>query len=133
MTKLEASFPTKQDNALETIEQQYLVQWLEVQGLKFTSIPNSTFSRSWNQKRKNKKEWLRPWLPDLLVLIPFTRSQVNRPICLWIELKRQKGWVVSEYQKDWIKHLNSLTDQEARVCKGAMEAVEFIKEYLIIK
>ena len=41
---------------LETIEQQTLVHWLEINNYKFTSIPNSTFTESFSQKRKNKAE-----------------------------------------------------------------------------
>lgn len=36
-------------------EQVALVQYLNLMGIKHTSIPNSTFTTSWGQKMKNKK------------------------------------------------------------------------------
>jgi hypothetical protein len=41
---------------LETKEQQSFIHWLELNKYKFTSIPNSTFTRSRKQKIKNYVE-----------------------------------------------------------------------------
>ena len=46
-----------------------------------------------------------------------------------VEMKRTKGGVVSESQKKWLEILNA-HGIEARVCKGAEEAIDFINEYL---
>jgi len=46
----------KNTTPLETEEQRTFVQWLEYKKLIFTAIPNSTFTRSWSQKAKNKAE-----------------------------------------------------------------------------
>lgn len=107
---------------LETIEQQTLVHWLEINNYKFTSIPNSTFTKSFSQKRKNKAEWLKSWLPDLLIIL-------QRWSLLFIELKRSKKSLskVSKEQKEWIDELNKISNVEARVCYGAKEWVELIK------
>jgi len=37
----------------EDLEQYNLVKWLEINKYKFTAIPNSTYTKSWKQKKKN--------------------------------------------------------------------------------
>ena len=106
----------KINNPLETEEQQAVVQFLEMKGLKFSAIPNSTYTKSWSQKAKNKADGLRAGLPDLLIVLP---SKL-----LFIEMKRLKGSVVSTVQKEWIEALNDINKSiEAVVCKGAEEAI----------
>ena len=108
---------------LETIEQQTLVHWLEINNYKYTSIPNSTYTESYSQKRKNKAEWLKPWLPDLLIIL-------KRWSLLFIELKRSKKSLskVSKEQKEWIEALSNISNVEAQVCYGAIEWIELIKK-----
>jgi len=129
LTQIEELFPTKEENVLETVEQQCLVLWLEKSGLKFSAIPNSTYTKSWKQKEKNHREGVRSGLPDLVVVIPKELSQEKRPLMLWVEMKRQTGGSVQKNQKEWIRVLNTVNEMEARVCKGATEAVAFIREY----
>lgn len=102
----------------EAQEQQVVIQYLELKGHKFTAIPNSTYTPSFNQKRKNKQQGLRAGFPDLVAIIDGN--------FIAIEMKRVKGSVVSQEQKDWIEALNN-AGVEARVCKGADEAIKFIK------
>lgn len=104
-------------------EQLVFVQWLELNSLTFTAIPNSTYTPSMKQKVQNRRMGLRPGFPDMVVAIP----QVG---LLCVELKRQKRGVVSPTQKEWIETLNTLPGVEARVCKGADEAIAFVQEYL---
>jgi hypothetical protein len=63
----------------------------------FSSIPNSTFTRSWSQKMKNKKSGVRPGLPDLFILI---ESEA-----FFVELKTEKG-TLQATQKEWIRNLD---------------------------
>lgn len=105
----------------EDQEQEALVRWLDLKGIKFTHIPNSTFTRSWKQKAKNKRMGVRKGFPDLVVMAP-------RKL-LFIELKRTKGGVTSSHQKEWIDGLNEYS-VSAKVCKGCEEAIEFIKKYI---
>ena len=107
---------------LETEEQKEFVKYLVLKNLKFTSIPNSTYTKSWKQKAKNKAEGLNPGLPDLLVCLP------DR--LLFIEMKRIKGGVVSKYQKEWIEALNKYSNVEAIVCKGCGEAIDAVENCL---
>lgn len=108
---------------LEDDEQVALVDYLELRGLKFTAIPNSTYTKSWQVKRRNTRLGLRPGLPDLLVILPNVGL-------VFIELKRQKRGVVSETQKEWIVALNTLPGVEAHVCKGAKAAIDVIESLL---
>ena len=108
---------------LESEEQIALIEWLEIKRLKFTSVPNSTFTRSWKQKNKNTRMGLRAGLPDLVVIVP--------KHLLFIEMKRKKGSRISEEQKGWIAALNDINKHVvAKVCKGADEAINFIKIYI---
>lgn len=110
---------------LEREEQVAVVQYLELKGLKFTSVPNSTFTRSWKQKTSNKQQGLRAGLPDLIIALPGK--------LLFVEMKRQKGGTVSKDQKEWIKSLNEIDGGkkvEAMVSKGADPVIEFIEKYL---
>jgi len=102
----------------EAQEQLVVVQYLELKGHKFTAIPNSTYTPSYNQKRKNTQQGLRAGFPDLVAIIDGN--------FIAIEMKRTKGSVVSQEQKEWIEALNN-AGVEARICKGADEAIKFIR------
>ena len=103
-------------------EQCTFVDWLEVKGLKFTAIPNSTYTTSYSQKRKNWATGLRPGLPDLLVITPKGLA--------FIEMKRTKKSHTSPEHKEWVDLLNKCPGVEARICYGAQEAIHFISELL---
>lgn len=117
---------------LEDEEQITFVQWLELVGLRFTSIPNSTFTKSWSQKTKNHYTGLRSGFPDLVVLVPPHRAKDGLGHMLCIEMKRRKGGTVSAVQKDWIAAINSLSSAsvEAVVCKGSGEAIDHVNKIL---
>jgi hypothetical protein len=117
---------------LEDEEQIAFVQWLELVGLRFTSIPNATWTTSWKQKSKNYYTGLRAGFPDLVVLIPPTRAKDGLGHLLCIEMKRRQGGTVSAVQKDWIAALNGLSSDNvsAVVCKGAQEAIEHVNNLL---
>lgn len=100
-------------------EQVTLVKYLEIKGYKHTAIPNSTYTTSWNQKRRNRATGLNAGLPDMVVIVK------NKLI--WIELKRIKGGVLSQAQKEWIAALEQ-AGQRVRVCKGANMAINFIEQ-----
>lgn len=103
----------------EDQEQQLLVQYCDVKGFKRFRVPNETFTKSWNQKRKNKMLGVSAGVPDLFVI-------VNGQLCA-IEMKRKKKSSTSQAQKEWITALND-AGIPARVCKGFEEAKDFIEE-----
>jgi len=109
-------------NPTEEEEQKVLVQWLELKKLKFTSVPNSTWTPSIHQKVKNKAMGLRAGFPDMIVLVP------DQLLC--IELKRKKGGKVELSQQQWIEALNKTPFVNAKVCFGADEAIKFVESFL---
>lgn len=111
----EMPMPTEYEECLA------LVDFLKLQHLLFTHIPNETFTKSWNQKLKNKAMGVSSGVPDYIVVLPDK--------ILFIEMKRAKKGRVSPDQEVWIKALND-AGTPARVCCGAQEAIDFIKEYL---
>lgn len=110
---------------LEEEEQAVVVQWLEYKNVKFSSIPNSTWTPSIKQKVRNKKQGLRPGLPDLLI--------IHDKKMLFVEMKRRSGGILSPFQRDWIEKINTVPNCQAVVAKGASDAIEQIKNILIIK
>ncbi len=117
---------------LEDDEQIAFVQWLELVGLRFSSVPNSTFTSSWRQKSKNYYTGLRAGFPDLVVLIPPARAKDGLGHFLCMEMKRRQGGTVSAVQKEWIAAINGLSSAgvEAVVCKGAQEAIDHVNKWL---
>lgn len=105
----------------EEVEQRLVVQYLELMGCKFTAIPNSTYTKSWKQKTKNRDQGLRAGFPDLAIIAD------NQFFC--IEMKRSKGGTVSPEQKSWHEALNR-ADVPTYVCKGFEEAKAVIDKYL---
>lgn len=106
---------------LEETEQAVVVDYCELRGIKFSAIPNSTYTPSMKQKVKNKRQGLRPGLPDLLLIVD------GRVIM--IEMKRRKGGVLSPEQREWHIALNR-AGIATYVCHGSDEAIELINEYL---
>ena len=109
---------------LEEVEQRVVVQYLQLlesQGkvLWFSSVPNSTFTKSWSVKRKNKEQGLRPGMTDLIVI--FSDN------VLFLEMKRIKGGVLSAAQKTCIAALES-AGQIVCIAKGADEAIKSIDQ-----
>ena len=103
----------------EDQEQIAVIQYCQLKGYPVWHTPNSTFTRSWSQKVKNKALGVSAGVPDLGVI-------VNNQL-IFIELKRAKGGVVSPFQKTWIDHLTR-ANVPVRVCKGFAEAKSFIDE-----
>lgn len=103
----------------EDLEQMRVVEWLGSKGYKYTSVPNSTFTKSWKQKARNDLLGLRSGFPDLIVI-------ANGKLCC-PEMKKIKGGRATENQLLWIKALTE-AGIPAKVCNGADEAIAFIKE-----
>lgn len=122
------------DNPTEDQEQEAFVQWLRLKGYPHFRVPNETYTKSWNQKAKNKKLGVSSGVPDLAVVVPDvwhvygdnvpTNTYTGRLV--FIEMKRKKGGVTSANQKQWIKTLNEAGIQTV-VCKGCDAAIEFIE------
>lgn len=105
----------------EAEEAKLLVAYLRLKGYAFHHSPNETGSSFEARRRaiRVKREGTSPGFPDYLII-------VNKRL-IAIEMKRQKGGVVSKAQKDWLGLLNEAKVQ-AQVCRGADEAIAFINE-----
>lgn len=106
----------------EEVEQRHLVQYLEFRHCKFTAIPNSTYTKSWKQKMKNRDAGLRAGFPDLVIIAN------GRFFC--IEMKRQKGGKVTPEQREWHEALQA-AGIPVHVCKGFDEAKQVVDNYLV--
>lgn len=117
---------------LEHYEQIAFCEWLASQNLKFTSIPNSTFSKSIKQKAKNTALGLNSGFPDLVVVIPREMSKnASHGYLLLVEMKRVNGGSLTSNQKEWIDALNTIGDQVvAHHFRGADAAIEFTQSFL---
>jgi hypothetical protein len=107
---------------LEWEEQAKCVQFLEQlksegYDVLYTATAQSTFTRSWKQKAKNKAVGTKKGLPDLILII--------EKKLVFVELKREKGGVLSAEQKEWIVQLKQ-AGQIATVCRGFEEFKTFI-------
>jgi len=105
----------------EHVEQVHLVQWLTIKKIRHNSTPNGGH-RHKAVAGKLKAEGVSAGYPDINIYLP--------SIMLCIELKRQKGGQVSPRQKEWLEALNKLPYCNAKVCRGWVEAKEFIEGYL---
>jgi len=79
----------------EEIEQINFVQYLELKGIDYWHTPNSTFSKHWSVKTRNKRLGVQPGIPDLFLII---NGKLHG-----CEMKRVKGGVLSVYQRTWIE------------------------------
>lgn len=107
---------------LESEEQRAIVDYCEIRGLKFSAIPNSTYTTSWKQKMHNKSVGLRAGLPDMVIIVGDT--------LLLCEIKRLKGGKLSEEQRGWIEALKKCNNVEVIVSYGANEAINYIEKKL---
>ena len=117
--------PTEYDECVK------LVQYLCIKKLKFTHVHNEMYTKSWSQKNKAKALGVCPGVPDYMIVIPNDRSEDGISYILFIEMKRVKGYVVSDAQKAWQRALNGVTNVQSYICKGFEEAKEVIDKYII--
>lgn len=78
--------------------------------------------------KKMKRAGNKQGVPDMFLPVP--RWDFDHCIHgLWIELKREKGGVISDTQKWWHQQLTE-TGYRVVVSRGAKEAIKIITEYL---
>ena len=96
----------------EHVEQREFVSWFRKRyaGVRIIAIPNGGI-RGAAAGARLKAEGVSAGVPDLY--IPAWK--------LWIEMKRQRDYTVSQEQRDWIDYLQEIGDC-AIVCRGFNDA-----------
>lgn len=101
---------------------------LQKKVLVFSHIPQETFTKSWVTKKKNKAMGVRSGVPDMVIV--FTRY------VLFLELKKEKGGILSDAQLDWNVALHHIEDSREdspvryALSRGWAEAKKAIDQFI---
>lgn len=93
--------------------------------IEFTHTANETYTRSPKQKARLVAMGVRSGIPDMIIV---TWGGV-----LFLELKREKGGIVSDSQKRWIEAINNAGNQGgvcAEVACGLTESLSVIDRFV---
>lgn len=105
---------------LDILEQQKKILW-------YCWSWNWQYQKSIQVKMKMKREWIRAWMPDIMIVF---HTQL-----VFIELKRKKWWKVTEEQKNAIEKINKMWDKtntvSAYIAYWCDEAIAIISKYII--
>ena len=110
--------PKKRTYPTEDDESKTLAQMLDLGRYRYTHIANE-MQGTWGARMRAKRLGVRPGFPDDVIL--------NGKELVIIELKRMKGGKTSDEQKQWIEALSGVKGVRVGVCKGAEEAMKFLK------
>ena len=111
------------------MEQEAVIRWAEMSTGMYPElkllfhIPNGG-SRNKVEAAHLKKLGVKAGVPDLF--LPVARGAYHG---LFIEMKRERGWRVSEDQAGWISELMK-QDYQVAICHGYEEARRMLEEYL---
>ena len=105
----------------EKAEHLKLVSWLRIKRLKFNHTANERKTTA-RQGAELKRLGVSKGFPDISI---YLGDKV-----LFVELKRavKSKSKVSKEQSSWIEFFNTLPYAKAKICYGADEAIEFVKE-----
>lgn len=132
---------------LEHDEQVAVVNWIKGQneiaalmksrGLSpvlFSAIANGHYQQSIKQQNMLKAEGMNSGVPDLLFIVPSERAKAGIRLMIWIEMKRRQGGTVSASQQEWIDAIEAMDGGNigAFVCRGSDEAIDLLKDLLIV-
>lgn len=106
----------------EEYEQTKVCVYLAKRGIYYFCVPNGG-RRGMIEAMRLKRTGVMAGIPDLM--IPMARGNWHG---LFIEMKKEKGGVVSESQKYWIGVLRE-QNYKVEVCHGANEAINEIAHY----
>ena len=97
--------------------------WLQAQGYWIAASANGG-KRNLLEAMKLKRMGVSPGFPDIFVPLPKGKYHG-----FFIEMKRQKGGVISELQQNWLMYLRS-QNYYAEVANGFDEAQQLFLDYL---
>jgi len=112
----------KNTTPIEYEEDKVFAQWCRLKKLKFSHIPNETYTPSMGARIRNQQSGVDSGVPDYVVLTPKG--------VIWVEMKRRKGSITSPAQLEWIEAINAIPGTQAQVCKGAQEAIDFVSKFI---
>ena len=113
----------------ESEEQKIIFKWAEYSTSAHPelstlfAVPNGG-SRNYLEAYNLRLQGVKAGVPDICLPVPSGEYHG-----LFIELKRTKGGILSEAQKEWIEMLNR-NGYLAVVAKGANDAIKVISDYL---
>lgn len=120
----------RNESPLEAKEQEFLFRWAEdMAALKWSElrlmyhVPNGG-SRNKIEAANLKRQGVKAGVPD--VCLPVPRGGYHG---LYIEMKRRRGSVLSQDQREYIEALRQ-QGYRVEVCKGFHPAADLIEEYL---
>lgn len=108
----------------ETSEEEALSDYCDTCGWTHWHVPQETFTKSWAQKRKNKRQGVRPGVSDHWVVLPTNKNY----LLVAIELKRQRGNTPTDEQIQFLEDLDKVTNVVTVCCYGAQEAIDVLEE-----
>ena len=111
-----------------------LADWLRLNNIPFAHCANESQSGSKNamiRGAKLKRIGQSRGVFDYEIYVPIKgiTGEVDCYQMIKLEMKRQRGGVVSAEQKQWQK-IYELAGIPTKICKGADEAIKFVQEYL---
>tara|TARA_R110000744_G_scaffold103780_1_gene198876 strand:+ start:912 stop:1268 length:357 start_codon:yes stop_codon:yes gene_type:complete len=115
-----------QSNRTEAQLQKAVVDYIKLQypNIRYCASLGGQYQKFASQRKKAKDTGYIPGFPDLQITEPNSKFHG-----LFIEIKLDKKCYPSQYQKDWIKDLNT-RGYYAKVCKGFDECIDTIDIYL---
>ena len=121
----------------EKDEQMALVQWLRLKNIPFVAHMTGVNLHGNFALMNTLKQTgcLQKGVPDLFIPVPRKREYCKLKCAghekygLWIEMKKEKGGVLSSEQKEWLE-ARFADGYEIAVCHGADEAIKIIQNYL---
>jgi len=113
----------------EKDEQMALVQWLRLKNIPFVAHMTGVNLHGNFALINTLKQvgCLIPGIPDLFIPVPKDGKHG-----IWIEMKKEKGGVVSPEQREWLDAM-AKDGYATAVCHGADEAIKIIQDYLEVK
>lgn len=108
----------------ETSEEEALSDYCEEHGWTHWHVPQETFTKSWAQKLKNKRQGVRAGVSDHWVVLPTCKNY----LLVVIELKRKRGNTPTDEQIEFLEDLDKVTNVVTVCCYGADEAIDVLEE-----
>lgn len=125
---------SKTNVPLEDDEAVVFADWLRAMQIPHTHIANeiggsTRVAKVRALKAKRMGQTAGVWDYEIFLPVKNIDGEVDAYQEIRVELKRQRGGVVSEPQKQWGK-VYELAGIPCAICKGAEKAIQFVQQYL---